>query len=89
MRTVDLIQKKRDGGELSADEIRFLIEGYTKGEIPDYQVSAFLMTVFYSGMTDRELSALTELMIASGSRVDLSDVPGPKVDKHSTGGCGR
>jgi pyrimidine-nucleoside phosphorylase len=88
MRTVDLIHKKRAGGELTPDEIRFLITGYTKGEIPDYQVSAFLMAVFYSGMTDRELSALTEVMIASGERVDMSGVPVPKVDKHSTGGVG-
>ncbi len=88
MRTVDLIHKKRDGGELSPDEIKFLVEGHTKETIPDYQMSAFLMAVFYSGMTDRELSALTETMIGSGERVDLSPVSGPKVDKHSTGGVG-
>ncbi|MCC6857012.1 MAG: thymidine phosphorylase [Bryobacterales bacterium] len=88
MRTADLIQKKRDGGELNSDEIKFLIEGYTKGEVPDYQISAFLMAVFFAGMTDRELSTLTDFMINSGERVDLSSVPGVKVDKHSTGGVG-
>jgi pyrimidine-nucleoside phosphorylase len=88
MRTVDLIHRKREGEELSAAEIQFLVEGYTRGEIPDYQVSAFLMAVFYSGMSDREVSALTEKMTASGDLVDLSSVPGIKVDKHSTGGVG-
>jgi pyrimidine-nucleoside phosphorylase len=88
MRTVDLIHRKREGEELSAAEIQFLVDGYTRGEIPDYQVSAFLMAVFYSGMSDREVSALTEKMTASGDLVDLSSVPGIKVDKHSTGGVG-
>jgi len=88
MRTVDLIHKKREGEELAPEEIQFLVEGYTKGEIPDYQMAAFLMAVFFTGMTDRELSTLTELMIASGETVDLSSVPGAKVDKHSTGGVG-
>jgi pyrimidine-nucleoside phosphorylase len=88
MRTVDLIHRKREGEELSAVEIQFLVDGYTRGEIPDYQVSAFLMAVFYSGMSDREVSALTEKMTASGDLVDLSSVPGIKVDKHSTGGVG-
>ena len=88
MRTVDLIHRKRDGEELSVEEIAFLIDGYTSGGIPDYQMSAFLMAVFYSGMTDREVSALTDRMIASGESVDLSAVPGVKVDKHSTGGVG-
>lgn len=88
MRTLDLIHRKRDGEELSAEEIAFLIEGYTRNEIPDYQLSAFLMAVFFSGMTDREVSALTDTIIASGEHVDLSDLPGLKVDKHSTGGVG-
>ncbi len=88
MRTVDLIQRKRDGEELSVEEIAFVVDGYTNGEIPDYQMSAFLMAVFFSGMSDREVSALTDRMVASGEKVDLSDIPGLKVDKHSTGGVG-
>src|SRR3954469_22410972 len=88
MRTVDLIQRKRDGEELAPEEIEFLIEGYTRGDIPDYQMSSFLMATFFTGMTDRELSRLTECMLYSGERVDLSSVPGVKVDKHSTGGVG-
>src|SRR6478672_6564742 len=88
MRTVDLIQRKRDGEELAPEEIEFLINGYTSGDIPDYQMSAFLMAVFFSGMTDREVSRLTECMLYSGDTVDLSGVPGIKVDKHSTGGVG-
>jgi pyrimidine-nucleoside phosphorylase len=88
MRTVDLIQRKRDGEELAPEEIEFLVEGYTNGDIPDYQVSAFLMAVFFSGMSDREVSRLTECMLRSGDTVDLSAIPGVKVDKHSTGGVG-
>jgi pyrimidine-nucleoside phosphorylase len=88
MRTVDLIQRKRDGEELSPEEIEFLVDGYTRGDIPDYQMSSFLMAVFYSGMSDREVSRLTECMLRSGDTVDLSSIPGVKVDKHSTGGVG-
>src|SRR5579875_3333196 len=88
MRTVDLIHRKRDGEELSPEEIQHLVDGYTRGEIPDYQMSAFLMAVYFSGMSDREVSAMTESMVNSGSLVDLSSIPGIKVDKHSTGGVG-
>src|SRR3954464_1880423 len=88
MRTVDLILRKRGGEELSVEEIQFLVNGYTTGEIPDYQMSAFLMATFFSGMTDRELSALTEGMMNSGQVVTLDEIPGVKVDKHSTGGVG-
>src|SRR5450432_4112178 len=88
MRTVDLIQRKRDGEELAPEEIEFLVNGYTSGEIPDYQMSAFLMAVFFSGMSDREISRLTECMLGSGDTIDLSHIPGVKVDKHSTGGVG-
>ena len=88
MRTVDLIHRKRDGEELSPEEIATLVDGYNRNEIPDYQMSAFLMAVFFSGMSDREVSALTECIIRSGELVDLSSIPGIKVDKHSTGGVG-
>ena len=88
MRTVDLIHRKRDGEELAPEEIRDLIDGYTRGDIPDYQMAAFLMAVCFSGMSDREVSAMTEYMTNSGSLVDLSSIPGIKVDKHSTGGVG-
>jgi pyrimidine-nucleoside phosphorylase len=88
MRTVDLVHRKRDGEELSPEEIRRFVDGYTSGEIPDYQASAFLMAVYFSGMSDREVSALTESFINSGATLDLSSIPGLKVDKHSTGGVG-
>ena len=88
MRTVDLIQRKRDGEELAPEEIEHLIEGYTRGDIPDYQMSAFLMAVFFSGMSDREVSRLTECMLRSGETINLSNINGLKVDKHSTGGVG-
>lgn len=88
MRTVDLIHRKRDGEELAPEEICALVEGYCRNDVPDYQMAAFLMAVFFSGMTDREVSALTDCMIRSGTTVDLSSIPGIKVDKHSTGGVG-
>jgi len=88
MRTVDLIQRKRDGEELAPEEIEFLVDGYTRGDIPDYQMSAFLMATYFTGMTDAEVGRLTECMLRSGDTVDLSAVPGIKVDKHSTGGVG-
>ena len=88
MRMVDLIEKKRDGGILSDDEIRFIIEGFTQGSIPDYQMSAFAMAVFYRGMTDHETAVLTDAMMRSGDTIDLSRFGTKSVDKHSTGGVG-
>lgn len=88
MRVVDLIRKKRDGGELSEPEIRFLIDGYTRDQIPDYQMSAWLMAALLRGQSAAELAALTSAMLHSGSVLDLSDLPQKKVDKHSTGGVG-
>jgi pyrimidine-nucleoside phosphorylase len=88
MRVVDLILKKREGKELNADELTFLIDGYTSGDIPDYQMAAFLMAVFFRSMTSAELGAWADAMLRSGEVLDLSDIPGAKVDKHSTGGVG-
>jgi len=88
MRAVDLIKKKRDSGEHSREEIEFLISGYTRGDIPDYQMSAWLMATWIRGMTRSELAALTEVMLHSGEVLNFADFPGKKVDKHSTGGVG-
>jgi len=88
IRMVDVIQKKRRGLELSREEIEFAVEGYTKGEIPDYQMSALLMAICFQGMSERETADLTWSMAHSGEHVDLSSVSGVKVDKHSTGGVG-
>ena len=86
MRMYDIIEKKRDGGKLSREEIDFWINGYVKGEIPDYQVSSLLMAIFFRGLDDRELTDLTISMANSGEMMDLSSIEGKKVDKHSTGG---
>jgi len=88
MRMVDIIEKKKQGFELTTEEIKFIIEGYTKGEIPDYQLSAFLMAVYFKGMNKKETSDLTMAMVNSGDKIDLSAIKGIKVDKHSTGGVG-
>ncbi len=88
MRMVDLIAKKRDGKELTTAEINFIIEGYTKDEIPDYQVSALAMAIYFKDMTERERADLTMAIVNSGDTIDLSAIEGVKVDKHSTGGVG-
>ena len=88
MRAVDLIQKKRDGQELTSNEIKWLVEGYVAGTVPDYQMSAFAMAVYFKGMTTREISDLTMNMVKTGQEFDLSAIDGVKVDKHSTGGVG-
>jgi pyrimidine-nucleoside phosphorylase len=88
MRMVDLIEKKRDGGALAPEEIRWIIEGFTNGSVPDYQMAAFAMAVYYRGMTDDETAVLTDAMMRSGDTIDLSRFGTKSVDKHSTGGVG-
>lgn len=88
LRVYDLIWKKREGHELGEEEVRFLIDGYVRGEIPDYQMAAWTMAVFFRGMSERETINLTRAMMESGEVIDLSPIPGVKLDKHSTGGVG-
>ena len=85
---IDIIEKKRDGKSLTREEIEFFVNGYTRGEVPDYQASSLAMAIFFQDMNDEERAALTMSMVNSGEKIDLSDINGIKVDKHSTGGVG-
>ena len=88
MRMYDLIEKKKQGKKLEKEEIRFMVKGFTEGSIPDYQMSAMLMAIYFQGMEDQEITDLTLEIAASGDRLDLSAIKGFKADKHSTGGVG-
>ncbi|NMA14853.1 MAG: pyrimidine-nucleoside phosphorylase, partial [Clostridia bacterium] len=88
MRCSEIIEKKRNGEVLNRNEMNFLIDGYVKGLIPDYQIAAFLMAIYFQGLTEEETIYLTEAMINSGEKIDLSFLTGVKADKHSTGGVG-
>lgn len=88
MRMLDVIDRKRNGHQLSDQELAFFVQGVVEGTIPDYQISALLMAIYFQGMTDEEQASLTMKMLASGDQLDLSTISGVKVDKHSTGGVG-
>src|SRR5690349_12831261 len=88
MRALDVIRKKRDGAALTREEIELIVNGFTSGDVPDYQMSAWLMAVVLRGMSKPEIAALTEVMLASGAQLDWKSLPAAKVDKHSTGGVG-
>ena len=88
MRMYDLIMKKRNGGSLTREEIKYMITGYVKDEIPDYQMASMLMAIYFQGMTDEEMADMTEIEAYTGETVDLAGIEGIKVDKHSTGGVG-
>lgn len=88
MNVYELIKKKRDGDTLTPEEIKFIVTGYVAGSIPDYQFSAFLMAVYFAGMSTNEILSLTKTMLKSGTTLDVASIPGPKIDKHSTGGVG-
>jgi pyrimidine-nucleoside phosphorylase len=88
MGTIEIIEKKKNGEELTYNELKYIVEGYVRGDIPDYQMSAFLMSVFFAGMTKKETADMTKVMAESGDKLDLSEIKGIKVDKHSTGGIG-